>query len=99
MILGTSQGCYKFPFEEEFKILGCMMNRQGTTCDAVEERVQSANKALWKDIKIYRSKDIPWRIKCQRLVHHVFAVFSFGSENWSWTQRTLEKIKGGRQKY
>ena len=27
MILGTSKGCCKFPFEDEFRILGCMMDR------------------------------------------------------------------------
>ena len=43
LIPGNSKGCYKFPFEEEFRILGCVMNRQGKTCDAVEERMQSAN--------------------------------------------------------
>ena len=47
------------------KILGSMMNRQGKMCDAVEERMQSANKEFWKDIKIYKNKDVPWRIKCQ----------------------------------
>ena len=83
VILGTSTGCCKVPFEGEFRILRCMMNRQGETCDAVEERVQSAKKAFWKDIKIHKSKDVPWRIKCQRLVDHVCAVFSSGSENWS----------------
>ena len=72
------------------------MNRQGKKCDAVEERMQSANKTFWKDIKIYKSKDVPWRIKCQRLVDHVYAVFSFGSEIWSWTQQTLEKLKRGK---
>ena len=72
-----------------------MMKRQGKTCDAVEERMQSANTAFffWKDIKIYRSKDIPWRIKCQRLVDHAYLVFSFGSETWSWTQQTMDKLK------
>ena len=65
----------------------------GKTCDAVEERMQSANKAFWKDIKIFKSKDVLWRIICQRLVEHVHAVFSFGSETWSWTQQTLEKMK------
>ena len=85
MMLGTSKGCYKFLFEEEFKILGCMMNRQGKTCDAVEERMQSANKAFCKDIKIYRSKEFLWKVKRQRLVDHVYAVFSFGIEPWSWT--------------
>ena len=54
MILGTSKGCYKFLFEDEFRILGCVMNRQGKTCDAVEERMQSANKAFWKDIIIFQ---------------------------------------------
>ena len=29
MILGISTGCYKFPFEDKFKILGCAVNRQG----------------------------------------------------------------------
>ena len=62
--------------------------------DAVEERMQSAKKAFWKDILIYKSKDVPWKIKCQRLVDNVCAVFAFGSENWSWTIQTIEKIKG-----
>ena len=39
------------------------MNRQGKTCAAVEERMQLANRAFGKDIKIYKSKDVPWRIK------------------------------------
>ena len=56
------------------------MNRQGKTCEAVEERMQSANKAFWKDIMTYKSKDVPWRIKLQRLVDHVHVVSSVGSE-------------------
>ena len=51
MMLGTSKGCYKFPFEEEFKILGCVMNRQGKTCGAVEERMQSATEPFGKTSK------------------------------------------------
>ena len=77
MILGTSTGCHKFPFAEEFKILVCAMNRQVKTCDAVEERMQSANKDFWKDILIHKSKGVPWKIECQRLVDHVYAVFAF----------------------
>ena len=84
---------HKFPFEENSKILGCMMNRQGKTLDAIEERMQSANKAYEKDIAVYRSKDVPWRIKCRRLVDHVYSVFSFGSANWSWTIQTMDRIK------
>ena len=55
-------------------------------------------KLFWKDILITKSKDIPWRIKCRRLVDHVYAVFSFGSENWSWTLQTCERIKGWEAK-
>ena len=89
----TTQMMYKFPCEEKFKILGCGMNRQGTTLDAIEERMQSANKANWRDILVYRSKDVPWRIKCRRLVDHVYSVFSFGSEIWSLTIQTMDSTK------
>ena len=98
MILGTTAGCHKFLFEEKFKILGDAMNLQGKSQDAIEERMQSANRALWKDSMIYRSKDVPWKVKCQRLVDHVYQVFTFGSENWSWTKQTLERIKGWEAK-
>ena len=70
--LGTSSGCYTFPFEDKFKKSGCAMNRQGKTHDAIEERMQSANKAFWKYILRIKSKDAPWKVKCRRLVHHVY---------------------------
>ena len=89
----TNQMMYKFPSEEKFKILRCAMNRQGTTLDAIEERMQSCNKANWRDILVYRSKDVPWRIKCRRLVDHVHSVFSFGSEIWSLTIQTMDSTK------
>ena len=47
---------------------------------------------------MYKSKDVPWKIKCQRLVDHVYAVFAFGSENWSWNIQTMDKIKGWETK-
>ena len=78
MNLGTTAGCHKFTFEEKFKILGYAMNRQGKSQDAIEERMQSTNRAFSKDSMIYRSKDVPWKVKCQRLVDHVYAVFAFG---------------------
>ena len=65
------------------------------TLDAIEERMQSANKAHWRDIQVYKSKDVPLRIKCRRLVDHVYSVFSFGSENWFWTIQTLDLDNDG----
>ena len=90
----TTTGCHKFPFEEKFRILGNVMNRQGKSDDAIGERMQSANKAFWKDILISKRQDVPWKVKCRRLVDHVYAVFAFGSENWPWTVLTVDKIKG-----
>ena len=98
MNLGTTSGCYKFSFEEEFKILGYAMNRQGKSHDDIEERLHSASKTFWKAILIYKSEDVPWKVKCQRLDDHVCAVFTYGSENWSWTTNTLDRIKGWENK-
>ena len=67
------------------------MNRHVKTLDVTEERMQSANKVYWRDIQVFRSKDVPWRIKCGRLVDHVYSVFSLGSENSSWTVQTMDK--------
>ena len=71
------------------------MNTKGKSLDAIEDRVQSVNKAFCKDILVCRSKDVPWRIRCRRLVDHVYSVFSFGSENWPWTIHALDRIKRG----
>ena len=92
MLVATNGLMYKFPFEEKFKIVRCAMNKQGKSLDAIEERMQSANEAFWKDILIYR-RNVPWRIKCKRMVDHVYSVFSLVSENWSWTIHTIDKIK------
>ena len=54
--------------------------------------------AWWRDFKIYRSKDVPWSVKCKRMVEHVSSVFCFGSENWSWSRATLERIVGWETK-
>ena len=64
MMLGTSKGCNKHFFsEDEFRMLGCMMNRQGKTFDAVEDQMQSAHKVFFEHIMMYKSKDVPWKIK------------------------------------
>ena len=97
--IGTRTGQHCVRFKKNFKILGYTFNQAGQTQDYVEERMQSANKAWWRDVTIYRSKDVPWRAKCRRKVEHVKSVFCFGSENWSWSQAIFDRnIKGGKQK-
>ena len=65
MNLGTTSGRYTFPFEENFKILGCAVDRHGKTYDAVEERMQSANKAM-KQIKGWKTKTMPRLFRFKR---------------------------------
>ena len=49
-------------------------------------------------MKIYRVKDVPWRMKCRRMVEHVYSVFCFGSENWSLSHATLDRMKSRETK-
>ena len=96
--IDAKSGRQRHLFLEKFKILGRSMNRQGKAHEGVEERMQSANKAWWKDVKIYRSKDVPWRVKCRRIMEHGPSVFCFGSENWSWTRELSTESKDGKQR-
>ena len=63
-----------------FKILGCTMIRQGKTHECLEERMQTANKVWWKDVKSCRRKGVPWRVKCRSMVDHLYSVFCFGKK-------------------
>ena len=54
----TTTGLHKLPFEK-FKIPGCTFKQAGRTQDSQELRMQTANKAWWRDVKIDRSKDVP----------------------------------------
>ena len=81
------------PFEEQFKILGCTLNRQGKTHECLEERMLRANKAWWKDVKIYRRKDVPWRVKCRGMAEHVYSVFCLEVKIGRGSHATLDRIR------
>ena len=51
-----------------------------------------------RDMKDNRSKDVPWRVKCRKMVEHVYSVFSSGSENWSRSQKPSTGSKDGKQR-
>ena len=70
------------------------MNRQEKALGVIEEGMQSANKVSWKDIRTYESKDVPWKIKCRRLVDHVDAVL--GVRIGLGPYRPLKGSRGGR---
>ena len=88
MAIMTEAGEHRSPFANKFQIMGSFFHRQG------KMQVQSANKACWRDVKIYRSKDVPWRVTCRRMVGQVYSVFCFGSENYCWSQAVMDRIEG-----
>ena len=98
MIIRTAARENRLPFLTKFKILGHCFHCEGKMQDCVEERMQCANKARWRNVKIYRSKDVPWRVKCRRMVEQVCSVFCFGSENGCWSQAVVDRIKGRETK-
>ena len=77
LMIDTETGSRRIPFEDKLKILGFTLNPQGKTQDCLEERMQNANKAWWRDVQIYRNKDVLWRVKYRRMVEHVCSVFLF----------------------
>ena len=58
----------------------------------------SANKAFWKDISDFQKQRCSVKDSVKDWWTTSDAVFAFGSENWSWTMQTMEKIKGWETK-
>ena len=96
MNLGTPTGCYKFSFEDKFKILGCALNRHGKTYDAVEERMQSANKAFWKGI--FANKMFHGRLSVKGWWTTSTQSLRLGVKTGRGPIQTMEKIKGWETK-
>ena len=82
MILVTTSGCYKFPCEEHVQDLGLRHEsaREHRTTQ-LKKGCNPLPKLFWKDILMYKSKDVPLKVRCQRLVDHVHAVFTYGRAN------------------
>ena len=67
--------------------------------------MQNANKAWWTDAKIYRSKDVPWKIKCRRMVERSWTELGDGkqrqggvcSDSKRKRMRALQDTVKGRQ--
>ena len=48
---------------------------------------KSSVRLWWRDVKIYKCKDVPWRVTFWRPL-------LFGCGNWSWSHATVDRIKG-----
>ena len=50
MTVKTQKGQHKVSFEKSFKILVYFFNQTGKTHESVEERMQKAHKAWWREM-------------------------------------------------
>ena len=48
-------------FSKIKKVSRFLVTQVGRTQDCLEERMRNADKAWWRNVKIYRSEDVPWR--------------------------------------
>ena len=77
-VLWWTATCASELTEESFRVWGYRPPiKQGETQDCLEDRMQHANKAWWRDVK------------CRRMVEHLHSAFCLGSEHWSWSHARL----------
>ena len=74
------QGCTSFPLRKLQK-LRYIFNPASKSQESLEELMQNTNKAWWRDARVYRSKDVPRRVKCKRMVEPVYSVFCFDGKD------------------
>ena len=97
MLIKTKTGVPKLPFEKVVRDSGItFFNSEGKVQDSLEERMESANKAWWRDATIYRSEDAPWRITCRRMVDQVRILF-WGATTGPGVERSWTELKFGRR--
>ena len=80
MVIETSSRRHILPLADDFTILEHLFSRDGRMQISLEQRMQSANKAWWRDAKKYRCKSVPWKVKCQRVFGRVRSVICVGCE-------------------
>ena len=96
--IDTKSGSHRFPSVEKFKILGCAMNRQEQTHDAIEKQCNLQTRSIGKTFLKYRTNDIPWKIKCRRLVNHVLLYSPSGVRLGHGPSRPSKGSKNGNRR-
>ena len=76
---------WSLPFKDIFVILGYCFNRDGKGTQGIDMTLRKGMGSGWRDVYIYRSRIVPLKIKCQRVISHVFSTVLNGSVNWNWT--------------
>ena len=55
--------------------------------------VRKGIASWWRDGYIYRSKSVPTKTKCRRVLSHACSTALDGSVNWPWSVTMLAKVR------
>ena len=72
---------WDLPFREVFDVLGYRFQRDGTGTQRFEKTLRKGMGSWWRDAKIYPSKSVSLKTKCQRVISHVFSTALKSSAN------------------
>ena len=89
---------WTLPFVEVFDVLGYRFNRAGKGAQGVEKTLRKGMASWWRDVYIYRSRSVPLKTKCQRVVSHVFSTPFNGSLNWTGPLTLRVRCAIGKQR-
>ena len=62
------------------------------------ERCEDLNECWWRDVKTYRSEDVPRRVKCRRMVEHIHSVFCLGANIGPGVVPMWTELKDGKRR-
>ena len=83
---------WDLPSREVFDVLGYRFNREVKGAQGVEKILRKEMGSWWRDVYVYRSRSVPLKTRCQRVVSHVFSTALNGSANRNWTMTIARMV-------
>lgn len=86
-------GAKNFEGVSKFKYLGNILNNEAKTNTAINDRLQSGNKAYFSNVKIIKNKLISRKTKLQIYKTLIRPVVTFGGETWTMTEKDQNALR------
>ena len=81
-----------------FEVLGHRFHRAGKGSQGAERTLCKGMGSWWRDGYIHKSKSVPMKTKCRRVVSHVYCTALFGRVTWPWSVTMLAKVRAWKAK-
>lgn len=82
----------------EFKYLGIHLTNKNEEMVEIQARIQTANKAYFSVLPIFRNRDINQRLKVMLYKTLIRSIVMYGSETWTLSKKAVEKIDSFERK-